>query len=119
MSPLEKLIMKKKEQGKSMHPLEQKAKLGNLASLRDEMSSMMKGDLEPKAKIEIESDSSEGLKEGLEQAEEVISGDSLEGSEGGPSEGDMLGAEGSVSEQKLSPEELALLEKLLMKAKRI
>lgn len=78
MSPLEQLIMKKMQEGKQMSPLEQKAKMSNLDSLKSEMQDMMKGHLDGKdgmdgAKVEIASDSPEGLKDGLDKAQDLMS----------------------------------------------
>ncbi len=89
VSPLEKLIMKKRESGKVMDPLEQKAKMGNLASLRDEMSSMMKGDLAPKAEVSVAVSDPEGMD--VEQ-------DATGGSEMGDddSDGDSIGGDPSM-----------------------
>jgi hypothetical protein len=123
MTPLEKLIMKKREQGTQMDPIEQHAKMGNLQSLRDEMASMMKGDLEPKAKVEVAGDSPEAIKMGLDKAKDVVDGqdsdddqddDSAPGKEHSPmDENDTDDGDSAVA--KLSPEEMELLQKLLAK----
>lgn len=119
MSPLEKLIMKKKEEGRMMDPLEQKAKMGSLEALRDEMSGMMKDDLAPKAEVKVAADSPEGLSEGLEKAQDLVE-DSHEPADEDQAEGDEVAdSEGGSSSDVLSDEERALLEKLLAKAKRI
>ena len=119
MSPLEQLILKKKQEGASMDPMEQKAKLANLQALKAEMHGMMKDRLAP-AKVEVEASSPEALEEGLDQAQEVVEelpgmeeSVGLEMEEAQPLD---VAIEGEDS-QDLTPEELALLQKLLLKAK--
>lgn len=115
MSPLEQLIMKKREEGKSMSPLEQKAKMDNLTALRDEMSSMMKGDLAPGAKVEVAASSPEGLKDGLDKAQDVVSAgdDSGEGEMAMPGSDDM-----DKDSDEMSSEEIDQLQMLLDKLKK-
>ena len=119
MSPLEKLIMKKKESGSMMDPMEQKAKMSNLEALRDEMSGMMKGDLQPKAKVEIASDSPEGIVEGLDKAKDVMTDIDMSSEKPEIEEiGEPLEIE-KVEDSELSPEEMAMLKKLLSRVKGI
>jgi hypothetical protein len=61
--------------GKKMSPMEAKAKLASLKELMKEMDDMMMDDMKGKkgmAKVSVMSDSPEGLKQGLEKAEEVL-----------------------------------------------
>lgn len=70
--------------GKKMSPMEAKAKLASLKDLMKEMDDMMLGDMKGKkgmAKVSVMSDSPEGLKEGLEKAEDVLEGESEDESE--------------------------------------
>lgn len=122
MSPLEKLIMKKKEQGIAMDPLEKQAKMGNLHDLIAEMSGMMKGDLAPK-KVEISASASPDAIPS-DGADSAAIGDAPDmgaddGEESPAHEGlEDPGEEDSETMQaKLSPDEMALLQKLMMKMK--
>lgn len=67
---------------KSLSPMEKKAKLQVLDDLRGDMKSMMKEKLGSGAlkKVTVASDSDEGLKEGLEKAEDVLGEQSEEDS---------------------------------------
>lgn len=70
--------------GKKMSPAEAKGKLASLHELMKDMDSMMMDGMKGKkgmAKVSVMSDSPEGLKEGLEKAEDVIEGESEEESE--------------------------------------
>lgn len=70
--------------GKKMSPAEAKGKLASLQELMKDMDSMMMDGMKGKkgmAKVSVMSDSPEGLKEGLEKAEDVIEGESEEESE--------------------------------------
>ncbi len=119
MSPLEKLIMKKKEMGGSMNPLEQKAKLGNLTALRDEMSGMMKSELQPKGKVEmmaVGGDDEAGepaespAEESAEGDDQSADGDMAPGMDSGMAAGAEHGGE-------LSADEIDMLQMLLTKLK--
>lgn len=74
MDKLFKLMEKKKQEGKQMDPMAKDAKMSMLKALRDEMSGIMKGDLEDSKlkKVEVVSNDEEGLKEGLEKAQDVV-----------------------------------------------
>lgn len=135
MSPLEQLIMKKMQEGKQMSPLEQKAKMSNLDSLKSEMQDMMKGHLDGKdgmdgAKVEIASDSPEGLKDGLDKAQDLMSpSDDSSDNSSEDSDDDMssdedhgMMADGGHDDSQpdmsaLSPTEMQQLQMLLAKLK--
>jgi hypothetical protein len=64
--------------GKKMSPAEAKAKLSTLKELMKDMDDMMMEDMKNAkgmAKVSVASDSPEGLKKGLEKAEEMVEGD--------------------------------------------
>lgn len=63
--------------GKKMSPMEAKAKLSTLKSLMKEMDGMMLDGMKNAKgmKVSVMSDSPEGLKEGLEKAEDIVEGD--------------------------------------------
>ena len=61
--------------GKKMSPMEAKAKLATLKELMKEMDGMMMDGMKKgKMKVSVMADSPEALKEGLEQAEDVVEG---------------------------------------------
>jgi len=62
----------KKKNKEPMSDMEKKAKMGVLGSLRDEMSGMMSDKLKSLKKVSVASDTKEGLKKGLEKAEEMV-----------------------------------------------
>jgi hypothetical protein len=70
--------------GKKMSPMEAKGKLASLQELMKDMDSMMMDGMKGKkgmAKVSVMSDSPEGLKKGLEKAEDVLEDESDEGTE--------------------------------------
>lgn len=72
---LNKLLEKKS--AKPMDENYKAAKMSTLKALRDEMSGMMKDDLagaKGMKKVEVAASSPEGLKAGLDQAEEIVEG---------------------------------------------
>jgi hypothetical protein len=72
MDKIAKIIEKKKKDGQEMDPLYKKSKMSVLESLRDQMSEMIKGDLEGMKKVEVAAPDSEGLEAGLEKAKEIV-----------------------------------------------
>lgn len=72
MAKLDKLMEKK--DGKEMSPMYKDAKMSMLKALRDEMSGMMKDDLQGHGmkKVEVASNSPEGLAHGLDKAKELL-----------------------------------------------
>ena len=74
MKMFEKLLEKKKKDGEKLDPMYKSSKMSMLKALKDEMNGMMKNDLEDGKlkKIEVASDSEEGLKAGLDKAQDVI-----------------------------------------------
>lgn len=76
MEALKKLMQKKMEKEGGMEPKAKEAKMELLKELRDMASGMMKEDLDGHLsglkKVTVASDSQEGLKEGLEKAEDIV-----------------------------------------------
>lgn len=68
---------------KEMSPLEKKAKLKALKGAHGMASDMLKGQLAGLKKVTVASDSKEGLKKGLEKAEEIVGENEDEDSEMG------------------------------------
>lgn len=86
-----KKLMDKKNDGKEIDPEYKNAKMSMLKALRDEMSGMMKDDLTKPGmkKVEVASDSPEGLSHGLDKAKEMMSPDEDDADE--DSNSDQLG----------------------------
>jgi len=82
MDALKKIMEKKISKEGEMEPSKKKAKMELLQELRSMAEGMMKEDLDGHMgalkKVTVASDSKEGLKEGLEKAEEVVEGDEEE-----------------------------------------
>lgn len=67
--------MMKMLKGKSkLSPLEKEAKMSVMKALSDDMSGELKNKLKGLKKVTVASDSPEGLKAGLEKAEEMVEG---------------------------------------------
>lgn len=103
------MFMKKFENKKKLDPTEKEAKLGVAKELSKQAGAMLSDKAKPKAKVEVAADSKEGLKAGLQKAEDLV--------EGAPGEEDMESVgeakeesaeamEISEEEKELSPEEL-------------
>lgn len=142
MAKLEKL-MEQKKNGKELDPEYKRAKMSMLDALRSEMAGMMRDDLSNHSmkKVQVASDSKEGLASGLDKAKEMLSADhgsnedqlgQDEADEHGIESDDMYDVSPEMEEsaeegdsmepehegemdQKLSPEEELLLKKLLAK----
>lgn len=73
MAKLEKLMEKKKD-GKEMDPMYKDAKMSMLKALRDEMSGMMKDDLQGHSmkKVSVAAPDKAGLEHGLDKAKEML-----------------------------------------------
>lgn len=67
-----KMLMKKKKDGKELSDSDKKAKLSAIKEMKDMASEMMSEKLKGLKKVTVASPSEEGLKEGLEKAEELI-----------------------------------------------
>ena len=98
MDRLEQLIAKKKQAGKSLGKPHVKAKSSVLQELMDDMVGLGASKLDGLKKVTVASDSPEGLKKGLEKAEEVVE-QKLEG-------GEEESSSEEESEEECSPEEL-------------
>jgi hypothetical protein len=72
LGKLEKMIMKKKKDKGEINDLEKKAIMKNLKDLSDSASEMMGDKLGSLSKVTVASDTPEGLKKGLEMAEEKV-----------------------------------------------
>lgn len=72
MHKLEKLLEKKKQEGKSLSPMESAAKASVLEELRSMASEHMGKKLDGLKKVSVASDSKEGLEHGLEKAREMV-----------------------------------------------
>lgn len=116
----EKLIAKKKAEGKDMSPAHEKAKGTVLSDLMDHLEGMGMDKVKGLKKVTVASDSKEGLAKGLDKAKEIATQapDSEEGSEDESAEGSDAeeasespameaseGEEGEAEEEK-SPEEM-------------
>lgn len=129
MAKLEKLMEKKKD-GKELDPAYKDAKMSMLKALRDEMAGMMRDDLKGHSmkKVQVASDSAEGLEHGLDKAKDLISGSDEMAPEGEIESDDMFDVspemeesaehEAMEAEAGLSPEEEEILARLLAKQKR-
>ena len=106
----EKMLEKKKKEGKEMNPMERDAKMGVLGDIRDEMANHMSERLNGLKKVSVASDSEEGLKSGLDKAKEIV--DKMPQGEASPEEmeeaqGDEHIKDESREESLESPEEEA------------
>ena len=111
-------LMKKKlaeQDGKPANPEKLKAKAGVVKDLMGSLKELMAGDLKGLKKVTVASDSPEGLKEGLEKAEEIVDKGSPE------EESEEMKEEGSESSPENEDEKIASLEKELeeLKAKKL
>lgn len=66
---------------KGMSPIEKKAKMSVLKDLHGQASDLMKEGLKGVKKVSVMSDSKEGLKKGLEKAEDMLGEDQMEDEE--------------------------------------
>jgi hypothetical protein len=71
-----KKLMEKKKDGKEIDPMHKEAKMSMLKELRDQMSGMMKDDLQNHGasmkKVEVAAPDAAGLAHGLDKAKELI-----------------------------------------------
>lgn len=107
-SKLDKLVMKKKQEGKSLSDVEKRAKGSVLSDLMSEMdedrASVFK---KPMQKVTVMAKDKKSLKEGLEKAEDVIEKvPELEGSEEPEMEESEEEMESDESESEESPDDL-------------
>jgi len=70
----DKLMKKLEKKGKKLNPVEKEAKMGVLKDLSSQAGEMLRDKLKGLKKVTVASDSKEGLKEGLEKAEEMVAG---------------------------------------------
>ncbi len=97
MHPLHKLMAKKKSEGKKLSGAEKKGKEATLSSLIDDMMDMDSGKVKGLKKVTIASDTSKGLKKGVEKAEEMLD-------EGGMSDEEMPEGEQLADAEEEMPE---------------
>lgn len=72
MDEMRKLMAKKQKEGKTLSPMEQKAKLSVLGHMHDMASDEMAKKMSPLHKVSVMSDSEEGLEHGLDKAKDVL-----------------------------------------------
>lgn len=114
--------MMEKKGSKPLDPMYKDAKMSMLHELRNAMSGAMKSDLENAKgmkKVEVASDSPEGLASGLDKAKDMVSGAEGENSEAAEAGGDMMSEmmEGQMADGQLSPEKIDMLIEMLQKKK--
>lgn len=88
---------------KEMSPAEKKAKLAALGEANGMASKMMKDGLSGLKKVTVASDSKEGLKKGLDKAEELVKGENPFGKSASPFQNDE--EEATETEDSSSEEE--------------
>lgn len=100
MDKLMKLMEKKASSQKKMSPIEKDAKVRAVEAMRKFASDEMAGPLKGLKKVSVAASDDEGLKKGLEKAEEIVEG-------GLPSEKEMMDEEEtSEMDEYESPEEV-------------
>jgi hypothetical protein len=121
MKAFQKLLEKKKDGGKELDPLYKDAKMSTLKALRGEMVDMMKGDLAKPGmkKVEVAANDEEGLAAGLDKAKDIVEGDDDLGDFESPKSEELAEESEESNEVELSDEEIAQLEALLAKAKKM
>ncbi len=95
MHPFNKLMQKKKMEGKEMSPVERQAKMNVVHEMRKMASDEMSEPLKNMKKVSVASNSPEGLKEGLDKAKQVVSGQGM--AHGGLAESHAPGMEEDAS----------------------
>jgi hypothetical protein len=106
----DKMLEKKKKEGKEISPMERDAKMGVLGDIRDEMANHMSDRLNGLKKVSVASDSPAGLKTGLEKAKEIV--DKMPQGEASPEEMEKAQGDDSIEDESReesleSPEEEA------------
>ncbi len=108
-----KMKMKEKEEMPEMDPMAKEAKLGVLKHLSDMAAEAMGSKLGGLKKVTVASDSEEGLKKGLDKAEDIVEGSpELEESE------EESESEPEMGYEELSPEEIDAKIQELMELKK-
>lgn len=79
MKELMELMKKKKEKSGKMSDSYKSAKMSMLDALKSEMSGMMADDMKGLKKVTVAAKDEQGLKEGLEKAEDMIEGEQEDG----------------------------------------
>lgn len=97
---------------KKLSDLEKKASLKALADYRGEAQKLMKDKMKKMKKVTVASDSEEGLKEGLEKAEDIIES-GMEAQEMGEEYEEEMEDEEEMSEDEIN----AKIEELMAKKK--
>ena len=108
MEKFHKLLKKKMDEGKELNPIDKDAKMGVLKDLHKMASDSMADKLHGIKKVTVAAPDEEGLKHGLEKAQDIVSDmpEMLEESEDGHPEGEEL-EESAEHELSESPEEEA------------
>jgi hypothetical protein len=116
MEKFKEMLLKKKAQQKGkVDPSKLEAKANIMRSLSDELGKDISEDLKGLKKVTVASDSEEGLKEGLEKAEDVLEGKEEESNES-EMENEEEGEESESSDDLQS--KIAELEKQLEELKK-
>lgn len=107
----DKLMKKLEKKGKKLNPTEKEAKMGVLKDLSSQAGSMLKDKLKGLKKVTVASDSPEGLKAGLEKAEELVdkAPEDKMSADSGQSEEDEFEHESSeimADAEQMSPDEI-------------
>lgn len=117
MEKFKEMLLKKKAQQKGkVDPSKLEAKANIMRSLSDELGKDISEDLKGLKKVTVASDSEEGLKEGLEKAEDVLEGKEEEESNESEMENEEEGEESESSDDLQS--KIAELEKQLEELKK-
>lgn len=98
-------LMEKKKSGKPMDEGYKKAKMTMLQALKDDMSGMMGNEMKGMKKVTVAAPDEEGLKEGLNKAEELMEGK------------EELAKDDMEMDEEMSPEECDAMIKMLEKKK--
>lgn len=104
---MKKLLEKKSKDGKMLPDHEKEAKMSVLHDLKNHMNDMMANKVDGLKKVSVMSDSPEGLKEGLDKAQELLH-HPKDSELALPSDSDKESGESLEEEASESPEEEAL-----------
>lgn len=117
MKDMKEMMSKK---SKEKDPMQKEAKLSALSKLRKEMSSLMQDDLGGKmSKVVVAAKDKEGLKKGLDKAEEMLEEPEMERAEeemGEDLDGDMeIGEDSEHQDKVVGKMDLAEIEEMMSK----
>ena len=69
------LMKKLEKKGKKLDPLEKEAKMGIVKEMGRQAGALLSGKIPGKKQVTVAADSKEGLKAGLEKAEDIVEGE--------------------------------------------